>query len=386
MRTSIFNKDKFTDPIVANKLHLLVSILILILMAGLFVYFFWPLAQPKADFYNELWGPAYLMVHGESPYNTASLDPVLPAAWFPMAIGFFGPLGWISEDIALLVWFLFCTTELFVIVFLSQGKFRAFYVTLIAALLAFAFPPTLYHFFLGQITLTVTLCMILATYSAIKGKHWLAAFLVALGLSKPHLGVLAVLGLSVHYFRGGGIRETAAFYLRVVLMIIILCLPLFFAYPNWIPDAVTSMQSNAYWVYPSLHVLLQRNLGLLGIFIWGLITLSILLLSYFLWRKLQPVTAMFWSLGLALLVTPYVGSWDFVILLPILIATFSQADWKRKLFLVLSYLLAWYGMAIIQRMEPSHNYYFWWVPPWFLASVAIVTPWKEYVKGKIKAS
>lgn len=386
MRISFFDKEKFTDPENIKKLHTIASFLVLALMAALFVYFFWPLAQPKADFYNELWGPAYLMLHGQSPYNTASLDPVLPAAWFPMAIGFFSPLGWLSENIALLVWFLICTLELFIIVSLSQGSSRAVHVTLIAALLAFSFPPTLYHFFLGQITLTVALCMILAAQSITKGNHWLAAFLIALGLSKPHLGILAVVGMSIHYLKQGGARTMITFYLRIASMIILLCLPLFFAYPDWIPDAIASMRSNSYWVYPSLFVLLQRNAGAFGVFIWGLVVVSALSLIYFLWKKLPPVNAMFWSLGLALLVTPYLGSWDFVLLLPILISAFSQANWKRKLFLVLSYLLAWYGMALIQSMEPSHNYYFWWVPPWFLASVAIVTHWKEYMNRQIKTS
>ena len=53
---------------------------------------------PRKDFYNELWGPAYLLVNGQSPYDTPILDPVLPAVWLPMAIGFFFPLGWLPKD------------------------------------------------------------------------------------------------------------------------------------------------------------------------------------------------------------------------------------------------------------------------------------------------
>lgn len=387
MRISLLKKEKHSDPQAFERLQLFAIVSILTFMAVLFAFFYWQLVQPKADFYNELWGPTYLLVHGQSPYDTSSLNPTHPAGWFPMAIGFFSPLGWLSEDVAMLVWFLLCTVELFTIVFLSQGKARAIHTTFISALLAFSFPPVLYHIFLGQIGLTVTLCMILATYFITKEKHWLTALLVAIGLSKPHLGILVVLGLSVHYYKQGGLREIGAFYLRVALMIVILCLPLFFAYPNWIVDMISELQSRPpYFIYPSLFMLFWRNMGAFGIFLWVLILLSVLALIYFFWKKLPPMRAVFWSLGLALLVTPYIGSWDFVLLLPILIFAFSQASWKQKLFLVLSYLLAWYGQAIIQNMEPSHNYYFWWVPPWFLVSVAIITPWKRYIKEQITVS
>ena len=326
------------------------------------------------------------MVRGESPYNTASLDPVLPAAWFPMAIGFFGPLGWLSENIALLTWYLISIIELSAIIFFSQGKYRTLQVSVMTALLAFSFPPTLYHVMLGQISLTVALCMILATQLAIKNRPWLAAFFVALGLSKPHLGLLALFGLSIYYFKQGGFREMLVFWIRAFLAIIILCLPLFFAYSNWMPDAIASMQANPYWDYPSILVVLRANLGAWGLFVWGLIVSAVLGLVYFMWKKLPTNVAIYWSLGLSLLITPYIGSWDFVVLLPIFIATFAQTDWKRKLVLILSYLLAWYGMALVQRMEPSYNYFFWWVPLWLLASVAVVTPWKKCFSTQIKAS
>jgi hypothetical protein len=58
------------------------------------------IVQPRKDFYNELWGPAHLLVRGESPYDTSSLNADLPAVWPPMAIGVFAPLGWLSEKTA----------------------------------------------------------------------------------------------------------------------------------------------------------------------------------------------------------------------------------------------------------------------------------------------
>jgi len=387
MRTSFFNKEKFSDPQVVERLQFFGTLSILAFMAALFAFFFWRSVQPKADFYNELWGPTYLLVHGQSPYNTVSLHPTHPSGWFPMAIGFFSPLGWLGEDTAMRVWFLLCTLELFTIVFLALKKSRAIHVTFLSALLAFSFPPTLYHVFLGQIGLTVALCMLLASYFVTKEKHWLVALLVAIGLAKPHLGSLAALGLSVYYFNKGRIRTLFAFYLRVALMVLLLCLPLFLAYPQWIVDMIAQLRSRPpYFIYPSLFMVLWRNMGTFGIILWALMVLSIFVLIYFLWKKLPPMHAVSWSLGLALLITPYIGSWDFVLLLPILILTFSRVGWKQKSFLILVYLLAWYAQMVIQRMEPSHNYFFWWVPPLFLGTAAILTPWKEYTQKALKIS
>ncbi|MDP2778460.1 MAG: hypothetical protein Q8O48_12540, partial [Anaerolineales bacterium] len=155
-----------------------------------------------------------------------------------------------------------------------------------------------------------------------------------------------------------------------------LCIPLFIAYPNWIPDAILSMTQNPPWLYPSLFILFQRHSGAWGVVLGGATAIVTLWLSYFLWKKLPPAQAMVWSLALAPLFSPYVGSWDFVILLPLLISTFATIDWGRKVFIIILYALAWYGMALVQMQENSHNHFFWWVPLWFLGMSALMTNWK----------
>ena len=61
------------------------------------------------DLYNNLWGPARLLVHGQSPYDTgALLQPPgvswLPAVWLPMATGLLFPLGWLTVYQASQLW------------------------------------------------------------------------------------------------------------------------------------------------------------------------------------------------------------------------------------------------------------------------------------------
>jgi hypothetical protein len=352
------------------------SIFVLVLIAAVVGVLFWNLTLPRMDFYNELWGPASLLVRGQSPYNTASLDPVLPPAWLPMSIGFFFPLGWLPEELALKIWYIFNILEIGLIVFLLQGQKRNLPDTLALALMCFFFPLTLNHINLGQFSITVTLCWVLATIFLEKDRPWLSAFCIALALTKPHLGFLAVLGLSYRDYQRDGLRPMLLSWAQILVICLALCIPLFIAYPNWIPDAVTSMGKNPAWSYPSLYILFERYLGSPGHILWGVTSLIFIGLNFWLWKKLPTRDAIFWSLTLAILVTPYVGSWDFVALFPLLILTYISVDWRRKVFLWIVYCVAWYGMAQIQMLAVSHNHYFWWIPLCFIGAAALVTNWK----------
>ena len=324
------------------------------------------------DFYNELWGPAYLLTHGQSPYDTTSLNTNLPAAWFPMAIGFFFPLGWLSEQNAQLIWFGLGIVEVGIIVYIAEAGRRSLYNTGILTLLSLFFPPTLYHFFLGQISLTVTLCLLLAVHLAQKDRRWMSAFLIALAFSKPHLAITTILGLSLYHYQKGKWRGMFSFWGRILFFSLVLCIPLFAAYPNWIPDAVHAMSQNPVWSYPSLWVLFQRYFDTWGYLAWIFTSIIAMIINHSLWRKLHPMNAAYWSLALAPLISPYVGSWDFVILLPLLAYTFANCDWRRKSILLIFYALAWYQMALIQSLEVSHNHYFWWVPLWFIGTSVVL--------------
>lgn len=356
--------------------HKYASILVLGFIAALITFLFWRLMMPRMDFYNELWGPAYLLVQGKSPYDTASLDPVLPAVWFPMAIGFFFPLGWLSETLALRTWFIFNIIEICVVVYLIQGNKRSLYNTVALALLCFFFPFVLNHFNLGQFSITVMLCLMFSAYFADKQQDWLAAFFLALALSKPQLGILALFGLSVFYFRRGGFGSLIRFGMQTALVSLVLTLPLFIFHPAWIPDWIKSMQSNYTWMHPSLFSIFRQFLGGWGTILWATMLMLTLVITRQLWVKLPAPIAMLWSLGITTIVTPYVWSWDFVLLLPIWMYTFTQADWKQKAFLLLIYVAAWYGSAIIQAQAGSQNQSFWWVPIWFIGMLALMTNWK----------
>lgn len=373
MLNELRKKDiKLSPRAVETIQHIIAGMVLLFFVIGIALVY-WNLLPPRKDLYNELWGPAYLLLQGMSPYDTSSLDPVLPAAWLPMSIGFFAPLGWLSENAALHFWFVFSLIEMALIVLFVRRNKKSITDLFIISTFAFAFPSTIYHLLLGQFSITTTLCVVCGTYLILRDKHWLGAFFLALGLSKIHLMTLPMLGLSLLYFQRHGIKGTFLFWGRVAVACLVLSLPLFIAYPNWIPDAIASMTSNAPWAFPTLQKFFVFNFGSWGFGMWGLSVVLIIGLSVFIWKRFDPVHAAFWNLGLALLISPYIGSWDFVALLPLWLYTFLSAQRGWKVFMCVSYVGAWWLMAGIQGLEESHNHFFWWVPLWFLASTAIVT-------------
>jgi hypothetical protein len=332
---------------------------------------------PRKDFYNELWGPAHLLVNGKSPYDTSILDAELPAAWLPMSIGFFAPLGFLDEPAATHLWLVLSLTSAGGIVMIAQSGLRPVYLTFASALFTFLFPPTIYHLLLGQFSLITTLCTIAAAHMIVRKRRWAGAFLLALGLSKPHLMTIAVLGLCLWHFQHEGAKSMLGFLARTAIASFALSLPLFIAYPGWIPDAIASMTSNAPWAFPTLLKLFEFNFGAWGRVLWGITSIGVFVFAIFIWRRFDLVTATYWNLGLALLISPYLGSWDFVVLIPIIIVSFVRSNLPGRIFIIAVYLAGWYGMALVQALENSHNHFFWWVPVWFLLAMAFVAPWKH---------
>ena len=123
---------------------------------------FQSITRSQTDFYNNLWAPVHLLVSGESPYDTNSLQPELPALWMPMAIGFFSFLGLFEFHTAQQLWFLLNTAGLAVLLYLSMPNLRSTSILLISVFLVFFFPPTINHFALGQVSILYALSLFLS--------------------------------------------------------------------------------------------------------------------------------------------------------------------------------------------------------------------------------
>ena len=365
-------KYRKIDPEVVASLQRHASIALLAIIAGLTAILFWRLAALRMDFYNNLWAPAYLLVHRQNPYDTAILHPALPALWFPMAVGFFSPLGLLSETIATKVWFVITVAELFATLLLILHDRLKLQEVAIIGPLVFLFPPLLNHFALGQFSITILLCLLLSAYFAGKRRDWLAAAFLALGLAKPQLAILALPGLGLYYFQLGGLKTLSRFGMQTALMSFLLSLPLFIWHPYWIPAWVESLHSNFTWLHPSLFSVLKQAIGQWGYLLWGMLGVTGLFICHQLWKNLPPLEAMSWSLGLTTIITPYIWSWDFILLLPAWALTFSYVGWKGKIFLLMTYWIGWLGFAFVHRLAGSSNDMFWWFPLWFLLGTALV--------------
>lgn len=358
-----------TPPIPSLTEKRRLSILILAGIACLAAAAFWGLGGARKDFYNELWAPAHLLVQGENPYDTSSLESDLPPLWLPPAVGVFAPLGWLPEGIATQVWLLVSLAALALTVWLCLEKWGSIPVLLLAALTVFLFPPALNHLALGQFSIISTLGCLLAALCAERKRPWAEAFLLALALAKPQLAFLAALGLGFHTLRQEGFASLLRFGLRTGAAFLLLSLPVILVHPGWLQDLSVNLRSNPDWPHPSLFTFLRTAVGAWAFPLWGLVLLGGISACWRLWKTLPPKAAMPWTLALTVPLAPYIGSWDFVLLLPLWVWIFSRVGWKRRFFLLAAYLAGWAGMAAIQLSSDFSNLRFWWVPFWFLAAL-----------------
>ena len=349
-----------------------VAIAILAVVTCLAAAAFWQLAGGRKDFYNNLWAPAHLLTQDSDPYDTASLGTELAPLWLPPAVGTFAPLGLLAETGAARVWFLLSLAALGSIVFLSLARSASIFALLLLSLMAFFFPPVVNHLALGQFSILSALCCLLAALFTERKQPWPAAFLLALALAKPQLAFLAAAGLGFHHLQGEGIPGGLRFVLRLGAAALILSLPVLLGPSTWIQSLLANLRTNPAWTHPSLFTFLRLQAGVWAYPLWGLVLGAALWGCWSLWRVLPPAQAMPWTLGLTLLVSPYLWSWDFVLLLPLWCGVFSRLEWKRQSFLTLAYLAGWAGMAAIQLSADDNNIRFWWVPLWFMAALFIV--------------
>ena len=353
------------------------SVIALIIIGMLVAVLYWPIVGMRKDFYNNLWAPVYLLVHGRSPYVTAALDPALPAIWFPMAIGVFFPLGYFSEEWATSLWFLFNVALLLGVIYLSTRSTKSIYVTSLAAFFTYLFPSVLNHFALGQFSITSVMCILLASFFADKQYDWPAAFFLTLALSKPQLGILAVFGFGFFYFQKRGSIGLLRFGIQCLFVAVLMCLPLFIAYPAWIQDCIESISSNSNWFQPSLFSVLTVAFGSIGYLIWGVIAIAVFIFYYKISKIFTLRITIIWGLALTTLISPYLWSWDFVLLLPLWIHTFSFVNWPRKAILIISHLILWWAVSFLQQSGNAVNQILWWIPLWILFPIVLVTNWRS---------
>jgi hypothetical protein len=243
-------------------------------------------------------------------------------------------------------------------------------LTIIVLIAFFLFPATVAHLRLGQFTLIATWLWLQIISFECPVANPKISLLIALSLSKPQLNILVLPGLCVAYIHRYGLKQTAHLLGWLTFWIILSTLPFFIAHPLWLQDFMAAQRSNpSTWLQPSLFLLLRLHFGTLGGVISAFIASMIIGLTVWLWLRQSNYTAMLWSLALTPLITPYVWSWDFVMIAPLWINTvFRLTTLKRQLFLGVAYLGCWVGMMSIELSHDVSNHRYWWVS-WYLMLV-----------------
>jgi len=297
-----------------------------------------------------------------------------------MAIGALFPLGWLSLNQAGNIWFLVNLLTLFLIVWLGIRDKKISIVLLAALALAVVlFPPTILHLRLGQITLIICLSYLLVVSLLDKSRVLLACLLIAFSLVKPQLSILVLPGILISYYREKGARATFGFVALIILCSALLTIPLFLAFPSWTNDFVDSIRQNPEYLQPSLFSLLPNWIGDIGYIIWGLAAIVVMVINIWLWNSKKREDAIYWSLAMTPLVTPYVWGWDFVMVLPLFARSFITLNKRWKLGLLLAaYCLCWMLNLYVQFETDISNHRYWPIPWIILLTIGALYISKEH--------
>ena len=370
--------EKFLKTGGKNEKQRNVSILVLFLM--LIVSFgFWILISSvlpiMSDFENNLWRPSYLLLQGMSPYNTHVMFEGLHPIWFPVIIALFLPLGALPIQIASNIWFLIGLMTLFTIIVILARRVNV--PSIIFALMAVAigfFPSTLTHFSLGQVSLLVSLLLVILSVYYQKFNPSLIGLLLALSLVKPQLIVIFFPTFITVLWRRDGARKVFKVMFYTLIWFFLLTLPLFILYPNWIPDFVQNLLNNPNWAYPTPYSFLRASLssnliifGLAGVYLLFGIGLAIKL-SY----RLGRLEALLWSMALTPVFSPMVWSWDFVMMYPLLL--YLAFDRKCKVasnIVIIGFGICLTLFVVMKNQGYINDKFAVWVPLFLTATMLI---------------
>jgi hypothetical protein len=331
------------------------------------------------DFRNNLWAPAHLLLNGRSPYDISVLFDGSGAVWMPPVIGAFFPLGWLSLSAASKLWFALNVASLIGIVVLSARPDRPKPLLLgVLLILHFTFPPVLAHLRLGQISLLAVFVVVACVNYIHRLPIPVLSTALAITLAKPQLIVLVLPGLL--FWRNNVKRRRMSLAVGVLLAAAALTLPLFIGYSDWVADFRAAQDANPNWAQPSSLFTLRTAWGAAGIAVWAIMASGAFFLNLRLWSRFEPSIAAMWSLALTPLVVPYIWSWDFVVILPLIShALFRAGSRSSRTILISGYIFcsAWIIQTLLNGETPS-NHIYWWIP-WFLLGLVVVSRFVERI-------
>lgn len=288
-----------------------------------------PVFPDLGDFYNNYWGPSNLLLSRHSPYDIKQLFPYTNSLWMPQFISAGLWLGFLEKEIAGKIWVFLNFVSFFFILFTMMKQKPNPIVLGILLIGLFLFPPMSTYFLFGQASLICIAFLLLS----LKTDSPLSPLFLILGLGKPQLGFLFLIGIILIVYKNGW-YFFAKYILMCVAWMTLLLSPFFLLFPNWIQDFIQNFRTNAPWDHPTLFNILNKSLGYYGVMIWAVLLGISIIATILIWSKTEKHTAAAIILALTILVSPYLWSWDFVLLFPLIILTVLEGS-KIKRYAIL---------------------------------------------------
>jgi hypothetical protein len=310
------------------------------------------------------------MIEARNPYRLEQIYPDGNAVWLPMAVGAFFPLGYLTETVATNLWFVFNLALYGLLVWLSMVRRPPPPITLgLTIVFVLVYPPFVSHMLLGQYSILAGLLMLLAARDRMS--PFAAGAMIALAAGKPQLVVLVAPGLALHYLRQGRV-PLLKYIAGGAVTTALLTIPLWIAAPDWIDGYLHAMSRNYLWAHPSPYTLLRMTFFDAGLVAWIVLAVLLFAGNLWIWWRLDAKVAVRWSMALTLLVVPYIWSWDFVLLVPLLVyLLFTLRSVPAKLLLSLGYVGVWSYMVYIRLTTENDDVRYWWVPVSLVAVMAV---------------
>ena len=372
-------QKKYTNWIGSHQGQGMKWILLPILLLGVILLSIWlcnsALLPILSDFENNLWRPAYLLLHRLSPYNTQVQFDGLKPIWFPVIIGLFFPLGALPVQAASNILFLFLLLTLFTIIVISARRVATpSVIVAVTAIGLGVFPSTATHFRLGQVSLFVSLILLILSMQYQKMKPGLIGFLLALSLVKPQLIILYLPVFITVLLRNGGVRKVITVISFTLFWFFVSTIPLFILSPNWTHQFIRNLLNNPGWAYPTLYTFFRSvfHSDILPIILALIFLLIGIVIVVFISFRVEKFEALLWSMALTPVFSPVVWSWDFVLIYPLLI--YFLLDRKNKessnvILIGFTICLVLY-ITMVQLGYADDRYGFW--VPIFLCGVMVI--------------
>lgn len=336
------------------------------------------LQQSAWDLRMNLWAPARLLLSRRNPYDLDNLAALSEeegftlnrSVWFPTAIGLLLPLGALPFPVAANLW-LFTNIGLLCacIAICLRGRSISWAHWAILGLAVLFFPPLIAHLRMGQASILVLFSLLFSTQLIEQERPFPAGLIFSLSLVKPHLILLVAPAVAFHLVtRHKWQKPLVGFIAGLAIQ----TAPLFVAFPSWLLSYFQSLAEAPQWMYPSILTIARIWLGHEGLArgSWFLVFVFALIVTIRLWKHETPAVAMVWTLAMTLVASPFVWSWDQILLLPLIVIIAISLTGREALLWWTGYAAVIMGFLFLRLATSGVDYLFFWVP-WVIIGLAV---------------